>query len=78
MNKKRLSKLESVVSQLEDLRDELQEIQQEEQDCFDNAPSNLQCSERYEQIEANADGLDNAFAELDSAISDIRDIIDEN
>lgn len=63
---------------LEDLRDELQEIQQEEQDCYDNAPVNLQCSERYEQIEANADGLENACDELDSVISEIRDIIDEN
>ena len=78
MNKKRLSKLESIVSQLEDLRDELQEIQQEEQECYDNAPENLQSSERYEQMETNAYGLDNACDELDCVISEIRDIIGEN
>lgn len=78
MNKKRLKNLETLVSKLEDLRDELQIIQQEEMDCYENAPENLQYSERYEQMETNADNLENACDELDSTIGNIQDIIDEN
>lgn len=78
MNKTRLKRLQELVSNLEDLRDELQLIQQEEQECYDNAPENLQYSERYEQMETNADNLENACDELDSTIGNIQDIIDEN
>lgn len=92
MNKKRLSEINECMNILEGLKNDieyckvkLEELRDEEQDCYDNAPENLQYSERYEKIEENAsnldsivDSVDNAVGELTDAIDGLQDLIDDN
>ena len=53
-------------------------MKDEEQEAFDNMPESLQSSERGEQIEQNADDLENAWDALDGVITDLQDILDNN
>jgi len=55
---------------LQIIRDELQCMQECEQDKFDNAPENLQDSERYERIQEIADSLQEAIDNLDNILED--------
>lgn len=46
---------------------------EEEQDCLDNLPENLQSSERYEKMEEAVSLLEGAAEEIESASDRIRD-----
>lgn len=46
---------------------------EEEQDCLDNLPENLQGSERYEKMEEAVSLLESAAEEIESASDRIRD-----
>ena len=46
---------------------------EEEQDCLDNLPENLQSSERYEKMEEAVSLLESAAEEIESASDRIRD-----
>jgi len=46
-----------------------------EQDCIDNYPENLQGTERYEQMEAAVDSLNDALEKIDDAKGHIESAI---
>lgn len=78
MNKKRLERLNKIIDTLENLHIELEEIQQEEQDCYDNAPENLQYSERYELMQENADSMQDAYDNIETALETLQEVSDNN
>ena len=47
----------------------------EESDCLDNLPYNLQDSERYEKMEQAASNLDEALEYIENAIDKVGDAI---
>lgn len=77
MNKKRRQEIESIISELGDLRDRLEAVKDEEQEAFDNLGDNLQQSERGQQMEQNADGLDSCWSDLDSVIDNLQEVLDD-
>lgn len=68
-----IEEIDSAVStakeKLEELQTSIESVRDEEQECMDNMPENLQGSERYERAEE-------AFNNLDYAASSIEEIID--
>lgn len=75
MNKQRRKWLESVINKLEEQRDELANIQEEEQECYDNLPEGIQESDRGVQIQENADELDSASSDIDDIIERLYELI---
>lgn len=67
MNNKRRERLQAAVSHLEIANEIVEEVKNEEQDCLDNMPENLQSSERYEIMENAIDYLDDAISYLGDA-----------
>lgn len=67
--------LHSILDTLESAYNKVENIRNEEQDCLDNIPENLQSSERYEVCEAAVDNLDTAYYFLDSAKGFLDDVL---
>ena len=78
MNKARRNEIERIINALEDLRDDILNVADDERDAFDNMPESLQQSERGEQMEMNADDLCCVYDDLDSVITSLTDILDNN
>lgn len=77
MNKEQRKLLEKLASHIEDVIADLEMIRDEEQEKVDNAPENLQYSERYEQMQEIADTIQSVIDELDNAVDELRtDVID--
>lgn len=72
MNKKQRKKLERIASQLEDLRSDLETISNEENEKLDNIPVNLIGSDRYNDMWAVSDNLDEVIADLNNTINNLR------
>lgn len=67
MNDKRRKRLSEASALLSRASDIISDVLDEEQDCLDNMPENLQYSDRYESMEAAVDRLNDALSEIDSA-----------
>ncbi len=67
MNDKRRKRLSEASALLSRASNIISDVLDEEQDCLDNMPENLQYSDRYESMEAAVDRLNDALSELDSA-----------
>ena len=67
MNDKRRKRLSEASALLSRASDIISDVLDEEQDCLDNMPENLQYSDRYENMEAAVDRLNDALSEIDSA-----------
>lgn len=67
MNNKRRESLKDAKMYLERASNIVSRVLDEEQDCLDNMPENLQSSERYERMEAAIDKLEEAIEQIDSA-----------
>lgn len=78
MNKKRLQRLVDAVAKIQGAFDELEIIRDEEQEAFDNMPESLQYSEKGELTEQNANDLDYAVGDLESALNTLDDIVNNN
>ncbi len=55
---------------LQQLSDELSYIQESEQEKYDNAPENLQNTERIEKFQENADSIQEAIDVLSHVLED--------
>ena len=53
--------------------DLISQVLEEEEDCLDNMPENLQASEKYERMENAIDKLESAIEHIDNAQEDIDD-----
>ncbi|MFV0515795.1 MAG: hypothetical protein ACK5MV_00145 [Aminipila sp.] len=80
MNKVRRSKINAVIQEIETLketmqglRDIIEEIKEEEEDCLENIPENLQGTDRYDSVETAAENLESAYDWFDE--SDIDDLL---
>ena len=73
MNKNRRAKISEAVSILETALKIVEVVRDEEQDCFNNMPENLESSYRYEKMENAVDRLDDAV----SSIEEARDALEE-
>lgn len=74
MNKERRKRLEDLMGQLSTIKDEIEELRDAEQDAFDNMPESLQAGERGEQMEGNAEILDDVadlLAQIDESLNEI-------
>ena len=67
MNSKRRVLLKSAFNLLETASDYVSRVLDEEQDCFDNIPDNLQSSEKYEKMEMAIDALESVIENIDYA-----------
>lgn len=73
MNKARRRSIENVLNQLRDIQTAVEELRDEEQECLDNIPENLQGSTRYEESERAADSLDSAYDSIEEACGNLED-----
>ncbi len=73
MNKKRRKQILQAVSLLEAAFGIAEMIRDEEQDCLDNMPENLEYSDQYEKMENAVDKLEDAI----SSIEEARDALEE-
>ena len=73
MNNKRRKKLEIISIEIEQLNNLIQDIYDEEQECLDNMPDNLQGSDRYNKAEECCEHLEECI----DLLSEVVDIIDE-
>ncbi len=68
MNRIRRKALNDIKDQIEMLRCTLEQLAEEEEECRDNMPENLQGSERYEKADEACDSLNSALDSLDEAV----------
>jgi hypothetical protein len=80
MNNKRRQRLEAInasltnlIASLEEEKSKIEDVLDEETECKDNIPENLQGSERYENAEAACDALESAIICIEDAIENIED-----
>lgn len=70
-----IEEIESAVAtakeKLEELQSSIESVRDEEQECMDNMPENLQGSERYTTAEQAVDNLDNAASSIEELIEAI-------
>lgn len=71
MNNKRRDLLRLAIQYLDKACDYVGQALDEEQDCFDNMPENLESSERYEKMESAISNLYDAIEDIDSAKENI-------
>ena len=67
MNKKRRAMLESAIEYLSKAANIVETASEQESDCLDNMPENLQGSERYEKMESAISFLEDALEHVENA-----------
>ncbi len=67
MNKDKRTRIAQAVSLLETAFNIVESVRDDEQDCLDNMPENLEYSERYEKMENAVDKLDDAISSIEEA-----------
>lgn len=75
MNKDRRKRIDAVVETLSGVQIELEELAQEESEAFDNLPEGFQQSEKGEQIQINADALEEASNGIDTINTELQEIV---
>lgn len=75
MNSDRRDKLRIAADMLEACYRLVDQVHDEETDCMDNIPENLQSSEMYMRIEDNVDNLGDALDILESAMSVLEAVV---
>ncbi len=73
MNRKKRETLKDAMVLLDRATTIVSRVLDEEQDCLDNMPENLQASEKYERMEAAIDKLEEAIEQIDSAKENIEE-----
>lgn len=76
MNKARREQILTIVDKLYSIQEDIDSIAQDERDAFDNLPEGLQYSEKGEDMETNADDLEQASSDIEGIIDLLRDIVD--
>ena len=74
MNKDRRKRIAEIIESLNESIGQLDSVTEEEQDVYDNMPENLQGSQRYEDMEAAIDHLEEAKSSLEDAISSLEEV----
>jgi N6-adenosine-specific RNA methylase IME4 len=74
MNKDRRKRLSDIVERLSGIHTDLEELATDERDAFESMPEGLQQSTKGEQIDANADALENASCTVDDLNTELQEI----
>ena len=75
MNNRKRGLLKESKMLLDRASDLISKVLEEEENCLDNMPENLQTSENYERIEDAIDKLESAIEHIDNAQEDIDDAL---
>lgn len=75
MNKQRRAEIKDIIETLESAKEDLEMVAEDERYSFDNLPEGLQCSERGEVMEENADNLEEASSNIDDIIELLEGVI---
>lgn len=67
MNNQKREKLKLARSYLSKASDIISNVLDDEQDCLDNMPENLQYSDRYERMEAAVNKLEDGLNNIEAA-----------
>ncbi len=67
MNNARRAKLREAMEKLSNAQSVVDMVCDQESDCLDNYPENLQSTEKYERMESAVDHLNDALENLDEA-----------
>lgn len=76
MNKERRKRVNELIEKAYELNCEIEEILNEEQECFDNMPENLQYSERGETMQEAINSLEEAQSCIDDCKSYLESLIE--
>lgn len=76
MNKSRRNRLGTALEYIEKAQSIIEDVKYEEEDSLSNMPENLEFSERYSDMENNADDLDAALSNIEEVKTEIIDVID--
>lgn len=76
MNNTRRKDLNRILEELYSALQSLESTRDEEQECFENIPENLQGSEKYDNAESCVSYLDDACEGLNEIISNIENAIE--
>lgn len=71
MNNRRRTKIREAVLLINNSVNILSQIKDEEQDCLDNFPENLQNSERYTGMEDSINILEDSISDLEQRADDL-------
>ena len=81
MNNQRRKRIASIIGEIVSLSEKMEmilnsieEIKDEEEECFESIPENLQGSERYERAEEVVDCLNNAYDMWQEAFDNVEEI----
>lgn len=77
MNAERRKELASIIERLGNLKDDLESVRDQEEECFDNLPEQLQVSERGEAMQENYEEMDGILGDLEDIVNRIQEIIDK-
>ena len=69
-----LTRLIKISEEMESILSDIELVKDEEEECFDNIPENLQESDRYQAAEAAVDNLNAAYDLWQEAFESIEDI----
>lgn len=75
MDTKRRNRLRDALKMLASVAAIVEAVCDKEEDCMDNYPENLQSTERFENMEAAVDNLNDALEKLDDAKGHIESAI---
>ena len=67
MNNTRREKLKKALIMINEIRDIVNQICDQEQECLENFPENLQGTDRYDDMEIAVDNLTEAIEKLEEA-----------
>lgn len=71
MNRQKREKLRIAMNNITIAVDIIERTKDDESDCLDNMPENLQSSERYAAMENAIDHLEDALSSLEDAKADV-------
>lgn len=75
MNNTRRTKLKAAINLIRNSIIIVEQAVDDEQDCLDNMPENLQGSDRYERMEEAVSSLEEAYGYLEKAQEEIENAI---
>lgn len=67
-------KISNILSELEDLKSDIQIVLDEEQECFDNLPEQLQEADRGQNMQTAIENLESALESADSVTESLEEL----
>lgn len=75
MNKPKRQKIRGAIKFLELAKEIVEFVAEDEEECLNNFPENLQSSERYYAIEESQSVLSDAADDIESILDDVRGVL---